>query len=36
LPYKKIITLEIHSGAQVGLRFHKFYDEHIKNKIRNV
>ena len=36
LPYKKFITLEIHSGEQFALRFHKFYDEGIKNKIRGI
>ncbi len=36
LPYKKFITLELHSGEQFSLRFHKFYIDSIKNKIRGV
>ncbi|CDW74660.1 swi snf-related matrix-associated actin-dependent regulator of chromatin subfamily a-like protein 1 [Stylonychia lemnae] len=36
LPYKKFITFEIFSGAQYGIRFHKFYDEIIKNIIRAI
>jgi hypothetical protein len=36
LPFKKFITLEVHSVEQFALRFHKFYDETIKNKIRAV
>ena len=36
LPYKKFITLELHSAETFALRFHKFYDETIKNKIRDI
>ncbi|KEJ83063.1 SNF2 family N-terminal domain containing protein [Oxytricha trifallax] len=36
LPYKKFITFEIVSQATFGIRFHKFYDEQIKNKIRDI
>ena len=36
LPYHKFITFEIYSGAQFGIRFHKFYDEQIKNKIKDT
>jgi hypothetical protein len=36
LPYKKFITLELHTTESFALRFHKFYDETIKNKIRGI
>jgi len=36
LPYKKFITLEVCSTSQFALRFHKFYSEGIKNRIRNT